>query len=186
MSSPLDISFTPHCYRITNHLAWILEFTTSWLYLSGLNSIFRLFTNPNSDFRSWFHAWTPFFLKLSAYWLSTYLQSERPYPACLAWYHSQYGLPLPELVWYECASWIELLHGVFYYREEITSRKGGYFRLFIYCSGMAVAPILVHMAGLGTTTQITLSFLFAMLAIPCYFIVEKISQVLSDIMKKLV
>jgi hypothetical protein len=51
---------------------------------------------------------------------------------------------------------------------------------------MAVAPILVHMAGLGTTTQITLSFLFAMLAIPCYFIVEKISQVLSDIMKKLV
>ena len=179
---PLLISYTPHCYYATNHLAYITEFTTVWLYLAGLHSVFRLFTNPNATKRSWFHAMSPFLLKFLAYWIGWHIKSERPFPACLAWYHSQYALPIPELVWYETANWVELLHGVLFYEGDdnriIIFRQVGYFRLFVFCAGMAIAPIFVHMAGLATGSQLILSFVFSLFSIPLYMCTEAVSKYL--------
>lgn len=172
--SILKVYHTNHCYETADHLAWLLEFTTAWMIIGGLASFFHLNTNPNACKKSWWHWVTPVALSISAYYMAIWIQDLRPYPICLAWYHTIYGLPIPELVWFESTLWVDLQHGVFFHEEVGT--WASHIRLLGYIVAMAFTPIMVQMSGLGTPKQIVLSFLFSTLAIPMYISIEWCSQ----------
>lgn len=166
----MQIYQTNHCYEEGNHLAFILEFTTAWLVVNGLVSLFRLSTNPNACRKSFFHAMIPIILTFFGKYIANLSMEYRPYPLCLKWYLNPYGFPIIEIVWFESSLWVELMHGVFYIEEKYT--WSGYIRLIGFVLVMSISPIFVQMAGLGTPRQIAFSLLFSTLAIPMYKIIE--------------
>jgi hypothetical protein len=161
---------TNHCYEEGNHLAFLLEFVIAWLAIGGITSIFRLSTNPNACRKSFFHALIPFILAYAAKYIGNWIAYLRPYPLCVPWYLNPYGLPIIEIVWFESAFWVELMHGVFYIEEKDT--WSGYIRVVGFVAIMAISPVFELMAGLATLTQIILSFLFSLLAIPMYTAID--------------
>jgi len=125
------------------------------LALRPLLNFLTITNNPNADKQGRIYYLIPYVVAFLAYLIQAYLiEDGRPYLQCLAeYFHTENGLPCPEIVLTAAYSWVDIMYG------------GSYKYIAMNILIISSLPILSYMTYTAYFYQSLFSITFSLLAI---------------------